>query len=667
MTKFGYRPDIDGLRAIAVLSVLGFHFFPEYIPGGFVGVDIFFVISGFLITQTIISDLNEGKFSIYKFYQRRVRRIFPALILVLLITILIGWFVLLAHEYSQLNKHVVGGALFISNLLFWKESGYFDNSADTKPLLHLWSLGIEEQFYIIWPLLIFLGWKKKKWIFLLVLALWALSFAFGIYKISGNPVEVFYSPVSRFWELAAGGALALKCNELISCRPINNWAKYLSVSPNLLLMLGFILIIYSICIFDSRTPFPGAYALIPVVGAMLLIGFAPLAEVGRYILQNKLLVWIGIISFPLYLWHWPLYSFVRILGSKTPSIELRVWVISASFLLAYFTYRLIELPIKKIRSLKAIFLCLTGLMFLIACIGVFGYLYSGEITRKVDSQNTNLALGNDGGMPNYVKNCDNLGREINLEKSLFTCFVDTRSTPKFALVGDSKAGALIPGLFRTSGDGATWIFFGSGESGPLVPIISNSSIYQGYSKKSVAKTIENLQKMPEVDTVAISVATRALFRLNNDYSIADLPASKNYQSAKDGLAEFTRKVLSLNKNVILILDNPTLPHPEDCIQRETQSDILNKFIGTRNKECELSLSRHLELSKQYRDLISQVAAMNPERIEIFDTVSLLCDDRENICPVIMNGRPVYGISDHISDYTSGILGRKLNTSLSKSR
>ena len=183
-----YRPDIDGLRAIAVLSVVAFHAFPEWIAGGFIGVDIFFVISGYLISTILFENLDKGIFSFGDFYSHRIRRIFPALLLVLITCYLFGWFTLLADEYMQLGKHIVGGASFLSNFFLWNESGYFDNIGDTKPLLHLWSLGIEEQFYIVWPVLLWLAWKGKvnflKVTFLIALA----SFAVNIATVYTNPI-----------------------------------------------------------------------------------------------------------------------------------------------------------------------------------------------------------------------------------------------------------------------------------------------------------------------------------------------------------------------------------------------------------------------------------------------------------------------------------------------
>jgi peptidoglycan/LPS O-acetylase OafA/YrhL len=204
----GYRSDIDGLRAIAVLSVVGFHAFPSHIKGGFVGVDIFFVISGFLISTIIYGSLERGSFSFVEFYSRRIKRIFPALLLVLFTVLAAGWILLLPDEYKQLGKHVAGGAGFIANFVLWNESGYFDNAAETKPLLHLWSLGIEEQYYIVWPLFLWVIWKTRLNLLFLTIVATLASFAFNVSQISSDPVGTFYSPLTRFWELFVGSVLA---------------------------------------------------------------------------------------------------------------------------------------------------------------------------------------------------------------------------------------------------------------------------------------------------------------------------------------------------------------------------------------------------------------------------------------------------------------------------
>ena len=199
-----YRPDIDGLRALAVLSVVGFHAFPKSIKGGFIGVDVFFVISGYLISAIIFENLKNKSFSFSEFYARRVRRIFPALALVLIACHVFGWFVLLSDEYKQLGRHIAAGSGFVSNMVLWSEAGYFDNSADTKPLLHLWSLGIEEQFYLAWPMLLWLAWKSRINLLGVTVVILLASFYLNVAEVKKDVIGAFYSPITRFWELLVG-------------------------------------------------------------------------------------------------------------------------------------------------------------------------------------------------------------------------------------------------------------------------------------------------------------------------------------------------------------------------------------------------------------------------------------------------------------------------------
>ena len=203
------RSDIDGIRGIAVLAVVLFHAFPRVIRGGFVGVDVFFVLSGYLITGIILEDLGAGRFSFAAFYGRRVRRIFPALVVVLVAVAAIGWLFLFAREFLQLGRHVAGGAAFVSNLVLWNESGYFDNASETKPLLHLWSLGIEEQFYLAWPLLMVCSSRLRvhRW---LVAVLGAVSLVACVAMSRTFPADAFYSPLTRWWEILIGAALAVR-------------------------------------------------------------------------------------------------------------------------------------------------------------------------------------------------------------------------------------------------------------------------------------------------------------------------------------------------------------------------------------------------------------------------------------------------------------------------
>jgi hypothetical protein len=361
LTHPKYRADIDGLRAIAVLSVVGFHAFPSLIAGGFFGVDIFFVISGFLISTIILSNLERGTFSFIEFYIRRIRRIFPALLVVLAASFCVGWFVLLPDEYKQLGKHIAGGAGFISNYLFWAESGYFDNASETKPMLHLWSLGIEEQFYIIWPLLLWVLWKKRFNLLTVIFATTLISFALNIDLVIHHAKAAFYSPPTRFWELSMGSVLAY--TKLHSQTFLSGlWHRIVTIgkqvihvqtpagsgklNSNFQSFLGILLLSISVLLLSREHSIPGWWALFPTLGTVLIISAGAQAWPNRIILSNRILVWFGWISFPLYLWHWPLLSFARIVKLESLSTEIKIAAIFMSVVLAWLTYRLIEKPIR---------------------------------------------------------------------------------------------------------------------------------------------------------------------------------------------------------------------------------------------------------------------------------------------------------------------------------
>ncbi len=338
-----YRPDIDGLRSVAVLLVVAFHAAPTVVPGGYVGVDIFFVISGFLITGILQRALEAGKFSLGWFYSRRARRIFPALVAVLLFVCVAGWLMLLPDQYERLGKHVAGGAAFISNLLLWRESGYFDAAALSKPLLHLWSLGIEEQFYIIWPLLLLLAHRLKLHLLGMLAIVVVLSFAFSVWQTHVDTVAAFYSPFSRFWELGIGGLLA--CHSLRNVtEPTPRWWS----ETKAILGLAFIALVVVMLNQDSK--FPGWWALMPTVGATLLISAGPDAWINRKILSLRGMVAVGLISYPLYLWHWPLLTFLRIHESGDPSKIAIAAIVLLSFALAWLTYQVVEKPVRFRRA-----------------------------------------------------------------------------------------------------------------------------------------------------------------------------------------------------------------------------------------------------------------------------------------------------------------------------
>lgn len=372
-----YRPDIDGLRALAVLSVVGFHVAPTFITGGFIGVDIFFVISGFLITRIIFESLKLGSFSFIEFYMRRILRIFPALFLVLLTTFLCGWFFLLADEYKQLGLHVAGGSAFISNFILWSESGYFDINTDIKPLMHLWSLGIEEQFYIIYPLLAWLVFKGRFGFFSITVILFAISFYLNINGIKTDGVATFFSPLTRFWELLCGSIIYLMTYRKPQFYKND---KFL----NIISSVGLSLFIFGLFCINKDRAFPGLWALIPTIAAMLIILAGPTSWLNRRLLSNRIAVWFGLISFPLYLWHWPLLSYANIIEGKIPGRGIRLLLVVISIIMAWLTYRFLECRIRiqskyPLRVKSSILLVLMGL---IGCAGCVAYYKEGFEFRE---------------------------------------------------------------------------------------------------------------------------------------------------------------------------------------------------------------------------------------------------------------------------------------------
>ena len=407
-----YRPDIDGLRAVAVLSVVAFHAFPAWMKGGFIGVDVFFVISGFLISTIIFGSLERGTFSFADFYARRIKRIFPALILVLSLSLIFGWFSLLPDELNQLGKHVVAGAGFVSNFVLWSESGYFDNSADTKPLLHLWSLGIEEQFYIVWPFLLWGAWKHQLNFFVVIISLLIGSFILNIWLIHTNPVATFYSPLARFWELLCGSLLALYL--LRRSKSISQDSYYYPVLPgvsrakskidiqlvlpDVLSFCGIALLTAGFYVINKDLAFPGYWALLPVLGSVMIILAGPKAWFNQKILSGKLFVWFGLISFPLYLWHWPLLSFGRILYFEIPPLKYRVIAVLLSIGLAWLTVKFVERPLRfgnhrsswKIISLSG---SLLALAFMGAILFYFDFQRSNSFEQLIVKRKGEHAVG----------------------------------------------------------------------------------------------------------------------------------------------------------------------------------------------------------------------------------------------------------------------------------
>lgn len=441
-----YRPDIDGLRAIAVLAVVGFHAFPEWVPGGFTGVDVFFVISGYLISGILLRELEQGHFSVARFYERRARRIFPALALVLVACLLFGWATLFTDEFTQLGKHVFAGAAFIANLVSWREAGYFDKAAELKPLLHLWSLGIEEQFYFVWPLLL---WAARRWT---VPAAWvtcgvvAASFALNVFTVGDHPVAAFYLPMTRFWELAIGGFLASR--ELHLAREPRSGLGSNPAVMDVKAVLGLALLGGSLWVLDEHKAFPGSWALLPTLGTALLISASRQAWLNRWLLGSRVLVFVGLLSYPLYLWHWPLLAFRRIVWPANTSSAVTVALVMVSFLLAWLSYRFVELPIRYSEGWRAprrIVLLASGLA-VAALLG--GCVYWKAVPVRLQAQDAfatrELELDKSWRANAGATKCEGIPEIAEGVRRFCTSLGDSAPNGTFVVWGDSHAIAWSP-------------------------------------------------------------------------------------------------------------------------------------------------------------------------------------------------------------------------------
>ncbi len=426
-----YRSDIDGLRAIAVMLVMNFHAFPEAMPGGFIGVDIFFVISGFLITGIIARELEAKHFSLATFYVRRIRRIFPALIVVLCAVLVLGWLWLLPAPYAALSSDVAASAAFAANIALMFQSGYFDVEAAKKPLLHLWSLGIEEQFYLAWPLILMLAARWRLRLLWVAAAIGVASFVANVALIGSDPIATFYLPFTRAWELAVGAVLACAWSRLDQG----------AAASNIRAGAGAVLIGASLALLNVHRSFPGWWAMLPVAGSALLLS-APAAWGNRVLLGARPAVWIGLISYPLYLWHWPLLVLFAAIKFGALSDFEREGILLLSTLLAVGTYWLVERPFRfgKPVPLKAV--SLAGTMALVAIAGAIVVQGKGFAFRLPPEIRAMTEVNQQTAQWRIHECLLDLVQDIKFAEGC----VERNRRPLLLLWGDSTAGALMPGL-----------------------------------------------------------------------------------------------------------------------------------------------------------------------------------------------------------------------------
>jgi peptidoglycan/LPS O-acetylase OafA/YrhL len=467
-----YRPDIDGLRAIAVVAVVLHHAFPDWLPGGFAGVDIFFVISGYLINSIILRDLQGGCFSFATFYARRVKRIFPALLLVLATAMVMGWFRLIPVDYQALGKHLLGGAGFVSNFVLWQEAGYFDVESHSKPLLHLWSLAIEEQFYLLWPLALFMLHRWRLSALRSIVVILTLSFALNMALVWDHPTAAFFNPAARVWELMLGALLAAVHLHPAGWQALLGRAAPSRTSPPAgaawMTWGGALLLVLAFALLHPQRAFPGAWALLPTLGTVLLIAAGPHSLINRRILSSKPMVWIGLISYPLYLWHWPLLTFAYLREGEAPTWTTQLAWVAVSVLLAWLTYRLVEKPLRFGRlNRRAVTAALCTAMVGVAAAGTTIQHQKGFDERFPPAVRE---LMNKGGRQAVIQGWrqNDCMLDFRVPVTEYKDFCIEQKRPLIFLWGDSHAGSLYPGFKALQESGR--YDFGIGErSGAICP------------------------------------------------------------------------------------------------------------------------------------------------------------------------------------------------------
>ncbi len=535
----GYRADIDGLRGIAVLAVVAFHAFPSCFKGGFTGVDIFFVISGFLISTIIFEKNARGDFSFIEFYARRARRLFPALGVVLAAGCVLGWIYLLPDEYEHLGKHIVAGAAFVQNFVLWGESGYFDKSAELKPLLHLWSLAVEEQFYLIYPVVVWASWRRRMNVLIALVLLAGVSFALNITRVAGHPAETFFLLHSRFWELLAGGILAY----------IQLFKFHLPIPTprrqNALSIFGLLLTLAAIIILDKDKAFPGWWALLPVLGTMLLIFSGPSAWINRVVLATPAMSFLGRISYPLYLWHWTILSFARI-SNPDVTILKRLGLLVLSALLAWVTYQFVEKPIRfGGNSLRRVSFGAASALFTIGAVGLFVVLAQGVPSRLPESVRAVATYKYDFDSDTRAGDCwlrDSQPHD-GFAKACYGNLLNDDGNGTLALWGDSHAACLYPGLRAAYGD--SWSVAQFTRDG-CPPILGSNMARPAYCENNNQFIASILKKHPRATVILFAAWTY----YSRDWTVSD-PGGK-------GLLETIRDLHDAGAARIIVMGPPPL-------------------------------------------------------------------------------------------------------------
>ena len=612
--------------------------------------------------------MQVGAFSFANFYARRIRRIFPALIVVMGTIVVAGWFVLLPDEYANIGKHIFGGTLFLSNFVLWSETGYFDVAARAKPLLHLWSLGIEEQYYIFFPIFLWFCAKKNIQAAFGIIVLFFISFFDNIYLHRVSPVIDFYSPLSRIWELLLGASLAASfrhnavqvaylkldalCSGFVFVASQKNDGRSLSV---ILAVVGSVLLGMGLLLAREGDPYPGWTALLPTMGAGFLIAAGPLNPISKYVLSNRLSVFIGKISYPLYLWHWGLISFAFIVvGSLDSSTKvLRILLVVISFVLSILTYFFVEKKVRYYNSAK--FSIPFILIITMLCISFCGIIikYNNGFPSRVNYKEAEYI--------NDINAKIDIARKICLEiypdwKKLNDNICMTQNAMDkitIAAIGDSHAGHLFPGLIDAVDSKNFVAVFPASGAAPYIDIASFTRAGLDFRKNGtflINRSYDAILKNSNIKYVILAH--------NPECSYSDIIDKRDESLVdrdvilKNGMRRTFKKLINAGKKVIVVLDNPRLPFDiSSCVDRPLK-------VFSQNNECKFEKKTfdNDAAANWYKKILLEVLKDYPS-VVVIDLKNIFCDN--NFCYGKKDGKILYRDTNHLSINGSLLVAKEI--------
>jgi peptidoglycan/LPS O-acetylase OafA/YrhL len=554
-----YRPEIDGLRAVAVIPVLLYHAGFSWVSGGYVGVDVFFVISGYLITSILIDEILAGRFSIWGFYERRARRILPALCFVMLACVPFAWMWMLPDQFKDFGQSIVAVVFFASNILFWRESGYFEASAEEKPLLHTWSLAVEEQYYLLFPLFLLLALRHgKQRVFGMICVMAVISYCITELGWRHRPVANFYLLPSRIWELLAGSLSAF----IVTSKGVRSNQLYAA--------MGGFMILYGVFLFDYQTPFPSSYTLLPVIGAVLVILYAGTGTLINKVLSLRPVVGIGLISYSIYLWHQPLFAFARIRLVQELSQTAMIILCGLSIILAYLTWAYVEQPFRRKSGWelgrKQMFFFSGGVLLLFAIFGAWAHVQNGAAFRlPVEVRGLMTARTGDSTL------CHNGLTHSQISSGKICMIGNVDHKPTIAVMGDSHAARIsdaFSDLLNLRGQAA--VLYNGSWCAPLMHFATNAAKKDGCVRNMNA-SFEYVIAQADIETVVIFAewsnytsgvrygaqgADSYVFDINGDFVFKGAVPSGNVDQFEKAVTYTFGRMKQANKQVVLVMPTP---------------------------------------------------------------------------------------------------------------